>query len=157
MIRFMKKNDRQTVLALIDATDMFTPEEIVIAEELIDAFLDQPDQKDYTVIVIENENNRVVGYLCYGPTPLTYGTYDLYWMAVSPQEQGRGYGKQLVHWLEEKVKEANGRLIVIETSSQPKYEPTRQFYLRLAYKEVARIADFYKPGDDRVIYVKHFD
>jgi GNAT superfamily N-acetyltransferase len=157
LIRFMKKNDRQTVLALIDATDMFTPEEIVIAEELIDAFLDQPDQKDYTVIVIENENNRVVGYLCYGPTPLTYGTYDLYWMAVSPQEQGRGYGKQLVHWLEEKVKEANGRLIVIETSSQPKYEPTRQFYLRLAYKEVARIADFYKPGDDRVIYVKHFD
>ncbi len=157
MIRLMKKADRETVLNLIQETDMFTKEEIGVAEELIDIYLDRPEQKDYTIIVTENDDHRVVGYLCFGPTPLTYGTYDLYWMAVSPQEQGRGYGKQMVHWLENRVKEEKGRLIIIETSSQPKYEPTRQFYLRLDYQEVARIAGFYKPGDDRVIYAKYFD
>lgn len=152
----MEKSDRETVLDIIYKTEMFTSEEIKVAEELIDVYLNDSQQKDYNIIVIEDEKRQVVGYLCYGPSPLTQGTYDLYWMAVCPIEQGHGYGKQLVKWLEEKVKEANGRLIIIETSSQPKYEPTRQFYLRLAYEEVARIADFYKTGDDRIIYVKYF-
>jgi hypothetical protein len=47
-------------------------------------------------------------------------------------------------------------MVLIETSSQPRYEPTRQFYLRLDYREVARVPDFYKPGDDRIIYAKSF-
>jgi hypothetical protein len=44
---------------------------------------------------------------------------------------------------------------MVETSSQPKYERTRSFYLRLGYREVSRIPDFYKPGDDRISYVKY--
>jgi ribosomal protein S18 acetylase RimI-like enzyme len=75
-------------------------------------------------------------------------------MAVAPKHQGRGYGKKLVEWLERKVTELKGRMIVVETSSQAKYEPTRRFYLGLDYRETARIPDFYQPGDDRVIYVK---
>jgi ribosomal protein S18 acetylase RimI-like enzyme len=96
----------------------------------------------------------VVGYLTYGPTPLTEGTYDLYWMAVATGEQGRGYGRELVDWLEKAVRDAAGRIILIETSSQPKYEKTRRFYVGLDYKEVSRIPDFYRKGDDRVTYVK---
>jgi hypothetical protein len=46
-------------------------------------------------------------------------------------------------------------VILIETSSQPKYEKTRLFYTRLDYKEVARIPDFYRKGDDRITYVKY--
>ncbi len=92
--------------------------------------------------------------MTYGPTPLTVGTYDLYWMAVDPRAQGRGHGRALVLWLEAYVKDAGGRLLIIETSSVPKYEPTRRFYLGLNYTEVARIPDFYQPGDDRVIYRK---
>lgn len=156
MIRYMEKSDKETVMDVLSSTGMFIHEEIKVAEELIDVYLDQPNQKDYVSIVIENKFKQVVGYLCYGPTPLTYGTFDLYWMVVKPQEQNRGYGKKLVKWLENKIKEESGRLIIIETSSQPKYEPTRQFYLKLGYSEVARIADFYKQGDDRMIYVKYF-
>jgi len=77
-------------------------------------------------------------------------------MAVAPSEQGKGRGKALVRWLEDEVRCRDGRLIVIETSSQPKYNGTRQFYIDLDYKEVARVPDFYRAGDDRVIYAKYF-
>jgi ribosomal protein S18 acetylase RimI-like enzyme len=152
----MTREDRQTVLDIIHSTEMFTPDEVTVAGELIDIYLEQPQQRDYSLVVAENEDGRVVGYMSYGPTPLTEGTYDLYWMAVASGEQGRGYGRELVKWLEKTVREAaGGRLILIETSSQPKYEKTRRFYTGLNYKEVSRIPDFYRKGDDRITYVKY--
>jgi len=151
----MTREDRRTVLDIIHSTEMFTPEEIVVACELIDITLDQPEQRDYCLVVAEDEVGRVVGYMSYGPTPLTEGAYDLYWMAVASGEQGRGFGRKLVSWLEKTVREASGRMILIETSSQPKYEKTRWFYTGLDYKEVSRIPDFYRKGDDRITYVKY--
>ena len=156
MIRSMEGGDKEAVLSLLKATRMFTPGEVRVAEEVIDVYLSGPRQEDYDIVVIENPERQVAGYLSYGPTPLTDGTYDLYWMAVSPGEQGKGYGKKLIEWLEHKINERRGRMIIIETSSQPKYNPTRQFYLGLGYKEVSRIPDFYKPGDDRITYAKYF-
>ncbi len=156
MIRPMQPPDKTPVLGLIRATGMFTPAEIAVAEELIDVYLGVPGQKDYRVVVVESDAKEVVGYMTWGPTPMAEDGYDLYWMAVSPAEQGRGHGKQLVRWLEAEVRKLDGRMIIIETSSQPKYQPTRQFYINLEYKEVARVPDYYKPGDDRVIYAKYF-
>jgi len=150
----MTREDRPAVLDIIQTTQMFTPEEVAVAAELIDIYLDQPNQRDYFLVVAENRAGRVVGYLCYGPTPLTEGTYDLYWMAVAHEEQGRGFGRELVHWLENAVREAAGRMILIETSSQPKYERTRRFYIGLNYREVSRVPDFYRKGDDRITFAK---
>ena len=153
----MTREDRRAVLDIVQTTEMFTPDEIAVAAELIDIYLDQPQQRDYRLVVAENEDSRVVGYLSYGPTPLTEGTYDLYWMAVASGEQGRGFGRELVNWLEEEVRAAGGRMILIETSSQPKYEKTRRFYTGLNYQEVSRIPDFYRRGDDRITYVKYLN
>lgn len=152
----MLPSDRDRVLALVRETGMFTEAEVAVAEELIDIYLNDPRQKDYMAVVIENERGEPAGYLTWGPTPLAEDAYDLYWMAVSPAEQGRGYGKRLVNWLEDEVKARRGRLVIVETSSQPKYLPTRKFYMKLGYAEVARVPDFYRPGDDRVIYTKKF-
>ena len=154
MIRPMQPADKQPVLAFVRATGMFTPAEVDVAEELIDIYLGVPEQPDYRVVVVENERKDVVGYLTWGPTPMAEDVYDLYWMAVAPSEQGKGRGKELVRWLEAEVGTRRGRMVIIETSSQPRYHATRQFYINLGYKEVARIPDYYKPGDDRVIYAK---
>jgi ribosomal protein S18 acetylase RimI-like enzyme len=154
VIRPMARSDKSFVMELVEATDFFRREEIQVAEELIDVYLTHPDQKDYDVVVLESDEREVAGYLTWGGTPMAVGTYDLYWMAVSPRHQGKGYGRALVAWLEARVRELGGRLIIIETSSMPKYEPTRRFYLGLDYKEIARIPDYYQDGDDRVIYVK---
>jgi GNAT superfamily N-acetyltransferase len=155
MIRPMLAPDKPAVMELIRATDMFMPAEIVVAEELIDAYLDTTEPEDYEVVVAEDAEGGVAGYMTWGPTALAENVYDLYWMAVSPREQGRGRGKELVAWLEDRVRSLGGRMIIIETAGQPKYHPTREFYVRLGYKEVARIPDFYKPGDDRIIYTKY--
>ncbi len=156
MIRAMEARDKAPVLGLVRATGFFTDAEVGVAEELVDIYLDRPGQKDYDVVVVENDEKAVAGYMTWGPTPLAEGAYDLYWMAVAPSEQGRGRGKELVRWLEAEVGKRDGRVIIIETSSQPKYHGTRQFYIDLGYKEVARIPDFYRAGDDRVIYAKYF-
>lgn len=156
MIRPMRAEDKDSVMGLIKATEMFTGPEEEVAEELIDIYLGRPGQKDYDVVVIENGSGEAAGYLTWGPTPLTDGAYDLYWMAVTPEDQGKGLGRELVAWLEDRVRERDGRMVLIETSSQPKYEPTRRFYLKLDYREVARVPDFYRPGDDRIIYAKKF-
>jgi ribosomal protein S18 acetylase RimI-like enzyme len=154
MVRPMKPEDREIVLEIIRATEMFTPAEISVACELIDIYLGQPDQKDYFLSVVEKAPGAVVGYMAYGPTPLTEGTYDLYWMAVAPDQQGFGFGKELVRWLEKRVAEEGGRMVLIETSSQPRYEPTRRFYAGLGYQEISRIPDFYRQGDDRITCIK---
>ena len=60
-----------------------------------------------------------------------------------------------IYWLENKVQEEHGRLVLIETSSQERYQATRAFYQKTRYQDCARIADFYQPGDDRMIYVKY--
>jgi ribosomal protein S18 acetylase RimI-like enzyme len=150
----MQAQDKPRVLEIIRATGMFTPAEVEVAEELIDIYLGSPDQRDYRIVVIESEGKETVGYMTWGPTPLTEGAYDIYWMAVSPGQQGRGRGTDLVRWLEDELRRRDGRMILIETSSQPRYAATRRFYVNLDYKEVARVPDFYKPGDDRVIYAK---
>ena len=156
MIRRMESRDKDAVLGLVRATGFFTPAEVDVAEELVDIFLGKPDQRDYDVVVVEGDGGAPAGYMTWGPTPLAEGAYDLYWMAVAPSEQGRGRGKELVRWLEGEVGRRQGRVIIIETSSQPKYHGTRQFYIDLGYKEVARVPDFYRAGDDRVIYAKYF-
>jgi len=158
MIRRMQAQDKGPVLGLIRATGFFTSAEVEVAEELIDIYLGKPDQKDYDVVVVEGEDGggQPVGYMTWGPTPLAEDAYDLYWMAVAPSEQGKGRGKELVLWLEAEVGRRHGRVLIIETSSQPKYHGTRQFYIDLGYREVARIPDFYRAGDDRVIYAKYF-
>ena len=154
-IRPLTKRDRQPVLEVVHSTGMFMKEEEQVATEMIDLYLNKPDQRDYIMEVIENEQGAIVGYMCYGPTPMTEGAVDLYWLAVHPGKHRQGYGKALIQWLEKTVQEKKGRLILIETSSKDKYIPTRHFYQRLGYVENARIRDFYRLGDDLLIYCKY--
>ena len=55
---------------------------------------------------------------------------------------------------EARIAEAGGQRIYIDTSGQPKYAPTRAFYERTGFRCDACLADFYAPGDDRIIFVK---
>ncbi|MDZ7332581.1 MAG: GNAT family N-acetyltransferase [candidate division KSB1 bacterium] len=153
-IRKMIAEDRTAVSRILEQTDMFTAAELDVALELIDIYLTNNEQKDYIIYVATNERKEVVGYVCYGPTPATDGTFDLYWIAVSPAMQQQGVGKALLNFTEQQVMLHNGRMIIIETSSQPKYKPTQDFYLRNRYQIEARIKDFYRVGDDRLIFVK---
>jgi D-alanine-D-alanine ligase len=94
-----------------------------------------------------------VGWICWGPTPCTLGTFDLYWMAVDPAAQGAGVGSALITEMEQRLAGV-GRLIVVETAGRADYAPTRAFYEARGYRVAAVIPDFYAPGDAQVIYAK---
>ncbi|MDO9540694.1 MAG: GNAT family N-acetyltransferase [Kiritimatiellia bacterium] len=156
-IRPMMESDRPVVQEIINSTGIFTTEEERIAIELIDTYLNRSDQsEDYEVDVVENSAGTAAGFICYGPTPLTEGTMDLYWLAVHAGSQKQGLGQALFNWLEKVAVERKTRLILIETSSSAPYAATRRFYERMGYPETARVRDFYRPGDDRIIYCKYF-
>jgi ribosomal protein S18 acetylase RimI-like enzyme len=100
------------------------------------------------------DGDELVGYACFGPTPDTVGTFDLYWIAVDKQRQGSGIGTQLVTAVEQTLSAVGGRLIVVETSSRSDYDATRRFYEAKGYTRTATIPGYYAQGDDLVIYIK---
>ena len=152
VIRPLRREDRLPLKTLLAATQVFTADEIGIALELIDTVLNTPGQHDYVIAVYDHHGPA--GYYCIGPTPGTDGTFDLYWIAVDPLRHGLGIGSALDLHAAAYIRSHNGRLIVAETSSTPRYDLTRRFYQTRKYAELARIRDYYRPGDDLVVYGK---
>lgn len=142
-------------MRILKNTPEFKPSEVTVAKEVIDDCLKEDDSSGYFILVAE-DNKAVIGYVCYGPTPLTSGTWDIYWAAVANERREQGIGSTLLKTAEREIKKAGGRLAFIETSSMPAYEKTRQFHSKHGYKEIARVPDFYELGDDKLILQKKF-
>lgn len=154
--RPLEAADREAVARILESVGNFSAREQTVALELIDAWLSMGEASDYLCWVLEDAT-RVQGYICIGPTPLTDGTFDLYWIAVDPSAQGRGHGQALTRLAEDEAKARGGRLLLIETASQETYAPTVRFYERAGYHLISTIPDFYKPGDDKLTFAKRLD
>ncbi|MEM3045273.1 MAG: GNAT family N-acetyltransferase [Candidatus Bathyarchaeia archaeon] len=151
-VRWMKEGDAPHVIEILRRVGVFREREIEVAAELINAYVKGAD-KDYLVYVAEC-NGRIAGYICFGPTPLTDGVFDVYWIAVDPRFQERGIGRRLISCAEEYARSRGGRKIMVETSSRREYGPARSLYEEMGYREAARILDFYSQGDTKIIYEK---
>jgi D-alanine-D-alanine ligase len=149
----MSPEDRQAVGRLVRATGFFSEEEVGIAVELVEERMAKGDASGYFFLFAE-EGDRLIGYACFGPIPGTVHSFDLYWIAVDPGEQGRGVGRKLIAMSETLIAKHGGMHVYADTSSRPQYEPTRAFYLSCGYVQEAFLADFYAPGDGKVIFVK---
>ncbi len=154
-MRSLKSTDLTPLTRILKETGAFTEPEVECAVELLNIVLDQPAQQDYQVAVAEHDG-QVAGYILYGPVPLTVGNYDIYWIATDPKVQGKGLGRQLMEYAEIEAQKKGAYMVSLETSSQGGYERTRRFYDQAGYTEESRIRDFYKPGDDRLTYIKRF-
>jgi ribosomal protein S18 acetylase RimI-like enzyme len=158
---------RARLAAILDATGSFSAAEVEVALELFDETFAArgaraahspapPTGSDYTFLGAFTPEDELVGYACYGPTPGTDRTYDLYWIAVDPASQRAGIGTILLDEVERRLQGQHARLLVIETSSRSDYARTRAFYAGRGYAEPARVSEFYAPGDDRIILTKRF-
>ena len=152
-MRDLNKSDLPDLERILRQTGAFTEAEVAVALELLESVLAHPAQEDYEVAVAECDG-KVAGYVLFGPVPLTVGNVDLYWIAVDPACQGKGVGQALMRHVEDQTRARDGRMVCLETSSQGNYQRTRRFYEEAGYVEESRIRDFYKPGDDRLTYVK---
>lgn len=146
-IRRVRPHDRDAIAALLDRIENFTSEERRVALELVDDAIRDSRGTGYAVLVAD-DGSALLGYVCFGPTPLTEGTYDLYWIAVDPRYRGRGVGRALHDALLAELRGCGARLVRLETSSQDSYDGTIKFYESLGYTIVSRVRDFYRPGDD---------
>jgi len=151
--RELRPSDRPAIERLLAATGFFNAEELEVALELVDDRLTAGSDSHYRFLVAE-VGSRVAGYACWGPIPGTTESADLYWIAVDPAHQGFGVGRTLLEASEEWLVEAGRPRVWVETAGRDQYAPTRAFYRACGYRIAAELADFYAPGDDKVIFLK---
>ena len=159
--RKVSAKDRGRVVEVINATENLSREEKGCAVELLDDYLSEADQDDYLFIaavpVVDDDGDgadRIMGYVCYGEASLSEGVYDIYWILVAPEARGSGVGRGLISRVEEELIGIGARMMVAETSGTAAYDGARSFYEKACFREAARLKDFFKPGDDKVFYVK---
>ena len=153
-LRPMRPEDIEELVRITSDTGFFRRDELVVAREVLTDSA-KKDCGDYYHVHVATDGEHLLGYVCFGPTPLTNGTWDIYWLAVATSHQGQGIGHRLVRLAEAEIRRREGRLVILETSSQEMYEPTRRFHRSLGYQEVSRIPDFYDVGDAKVTFVKN--
>ena len=154
MVRKLEPRDRSALVDILNKVPNFKKTDVEIAVELIDIVINFPGQEDYNIFVYE-EDGMVKGYHCTGKRPETDAVYDLYWIVVDPEVSGKGIGKKLIRHAEDFVKQQNGRLILVETSSKESYGKTKEFYIKCGYILLAEIKHFYSEGESLLMYGKY--
>lgn len=152
VIRKATAGDTSPVMDIIRETGFFRSVEEDIAQEVLDdaASVNIGSYQSYVAV----SAGKVAGWVCFGSTPCTLGTFDIYWIAVDPKIQRSGIGSKMLKFSEQQIISQNGRLIVIETSGTEKYRKTQQFYERNGYRLNCIVDDFYAEGDGKMIFVK---
>jgi ribosomal protein S18 acetylase RimI-like enzyme len=148
-VRPLAPDDRAAVRDALIECGAFSAEEVQVALDMVDSGF----QGEYLLPAIEVEG-KLRGYACIGRAPLTLSSWYIYWICVHPSVQGTGVGQRLQSYIEQLIREAEGTRVVLETSGRADYERARRFYQRLGFTEAGRIPDFYKPGDDCVLFFK---
>ena len=146
--------DGNDIRKIASTSGFFSEEEITTVDELWDEYILRGAQASGYYFIVHTETDKILGFACYGPHPLTESTYDLYWIVTDKNAKGRGVGKALMAVVEKKVAAQGGSLLIAETSGKELYKPTRAFYKKRGYLKEAVIKDFYAPGDDLVMYTK---
>jgi|SRR5690606_28433901 len=153
VIRSLRADDRPRLEAALRSDGTFTEEEVSVALELIDLSL-ETEERDYSVRVADLEAFEAAGYICFGRTPMTESTYDLYWVVTHAGARGHGVAGALIGAMEEELRARGGAAVRVETSQKESHGAARRLYDRLGYPEAARFPDFYRPGDDLIVYYK---
>lgn len=152
--RILKESDAGQIKEILESTGFFHDYEIEIALELVQENLSKGEEKSGYIFNITEVYKIPVGFTCFGKTPCTANSYDLYWIAVHENHKGMGIGKQLLQQAEIEISKRGGKNIWVETSSRELYEPTRQFYLKNGYAKVSELPGFYAENDHKFTFLK---
>ncbi|TKB26958.1 GNAT family N-acetyltransferase [Desulfopila sp. IMCC35006] len=151
-IRAIIPEDREQLIQIIVKQKNFLQCEIDIATEVIDETFNPAE--DYQALAAFDNDRRLLGFISFGPIPLTVNRFDIYWIAVDPDNGRHGTGTVLLTEMENRLKKSGSGHIYVETSSTEGYLPARLFYEKNNYQLVSHLKDFYRDGDDRMIYRK---
>lgn len=148
-IRTIEKKDIDGLKNVIDTSGLFPSD---LLEEMLTDYLTNPLSEE---IWLTKEVNSVPVIIAYcAPEKLTNGTYNLYLIAVHKEYQGNGEGSAMMSYIEASLRSGGNRVLIVETSGLPEFEQTRRFYDQCKYERMAVIRDFYKEGEDKIIFWK---
>lgn len=148
-IRPIRESDVPGLKAIIDATGLFPPE---MLDDMVASYLKGDPGCNDIWLTDDDGGHATVAYCA--PERMTLGTWNLYLIAVHPAQQRKGRGAAMMAHVERQLAQRGERVLLVETSGLPEFERTRAFYRSIGYTEEARIRDFYKAGDDKVIFRK---
>lgn len=147
-IRRAVPDDLPALKALIDTVDLFPSDTL---DDMMADYFTNPDTRDCW---LTDDDNGLVSVAYYAPERLTDGTWNLYLIAIQADRQGQGRGATMMRYVENDLRARGERLLLVETSGLPDFGYQRAFYQRCGYTEEARIRDFYKAGEDKVVFWK---
>ncbi len=148
--------ERAALLAVARGTGVFSDEEVDTVEELFDGYLHSPDKSGYNFLSYR-EGEALLGFACWGPTALSKGAADLYWIATAAQAQGQGVGAALFRAVVSAARARGRWLLVIWTSSRPEYAAARNFYQRMGCTLSLQLPEFYDRDDDLCVFTLRLD
>ena len=151
IIESSKIGDLPQIITVSRKTGVFSEEEVNTVDELFRGYLKSPVESGYNFLTAR-EGDKVVGYACWGPTALSKGAVDLYWICTASEAQGKGVANGLFEAVKEAARQAGRWIIVIWTSSRDEYQPARSFYLRMGCTQAAQLPDFYDRGEDLCVF-----
>lgn len=147
-MRAFTRSDIEAAKNIIDDTEMFPSE---MLDDMATPFFDDESSQDLWFVACTDE---VVGVAYCASERMTDGTWNLLLIAINPNCQGQGIGKQFMDYIEQQIKNIPARILLVETSGLAEFEATRRFYPQCGYTQVACIPDYYEAGDDKVVFLK---
>ncbi len=158
MIRPATSDDITALIAIADASGLFQPDQLEeVGAMLADYFGGNSSgdrDSEHFWITDDAGNAGPVGVAYCAPEPMTEGTWNLQMIAVHPDHQGQGRGTTILRYVEQTLTQRGGRILLVETSGADSFERVRAFYRKAGYDEEARIREFYKAGEDKIVYRK---
>jgi ribosomal protein S18 acetylase RimI-like enzyme len=152
MIRLTTPDDVTSLIVLAEASGLFEPSQTEELAQMLDQhFNGETESQD---LWFTDDDNGVVGVAYVAPERMTEGTWNLYWIAIHPERQRQGRGVALLRHVEQVLANRGERILLVETSGLESFEYVRSFYRKSGYDEEARIREFYKAGDDKIIFRK---
>ncbi|EDX86237.1 acetyltransferase, GNAT family [Synechococcus sp. PCC 7335] len=153
MIRPIEPNDRDGLIALVKAIELFEPDEVAdIAHMLSEHFSSNSKHRD--LWLTDEKNGDFVSIAYVAPERMTEGTWNLYLIAVHPEHRRQGCGAALLNYIEQTLARLKARILLVETMALDEFGYVRRFYQDNGFEEEARIREFYAAGADKIIFWK---
>lgn len=148
-IRPINKSDLPDLKSVIETSGLFPAD---LLDGMVADYFSNSETEDIWLTKLDDNKPVAIAYCA--PERLTDGTYNLYLIAVHKDFQGKGIGGQIMGYVERLLQSKGKRILFVETSGLPEFELTRKFYDKCGYNREAVIRDFYRDGEDKIVFWK---
>ncbi len=102
-------------------------------------------------LAVAHHGGRLVGFIWFHLRGTFHHSGYVRWIAVAPEAQGRGVGRRLMRYAEQRIFEAGPNVFLMVSDFN---EQAQRFYEALGYKVVGKVPDYIVPGIGERVYRK---